>query len=128
MGYREQNESAKSVLKLEIRPRSILIALILLIAAGFFAFAKYQDMQRRACIRQIMTGEIRGNKRTGIFHVPTCPQYEAIAPGNVRRFATVEEAEAANYRESANCLDAALTRRINETETEDTDVAPEGPR
>jgi methylphosphotriester-DNA--protein-cysteine methyltransferase len=111
-------------LKQEFDTRS-LVAVIAV--AGYLVVAQYHVYQRQQRIEAIMTGEIRGNKDTGIFHVPTCPQYDAIKPGNIRRFATVHEAEEANYRESGNCLDAIATRRINEEETDDRVLEPVGP-
>jgi hypothetical protein len=47
--------------------------------------------------------QIRGNKRSMIYHWPGCPNYNDIAPGNRAYFKTRAEAEAAGYRAARNC-------------------------
>jgi hypothetical protein len=47
--------------------------------------------------------EIRGNKRTMIYHWRGCPNYDDIALHNRISFKTREEAEAAGYRAAKNC-------------------------
>lgn len=101
-----------------------------LLIGGIYAFLAvgiagpiYLDRQRSAKIEPILQGEIRGNKESLIFHVPTCPDYNSISERNLRKFATVADAEAANYRPSRNCLEAVSIREINETEINE---GPEG--
>lgn len=48
-------------------------------------------------------GSIRGNKNSKIYHWPSCPNYDDIAPHNRVRFRTREEAERAGYRAARNC-------------------------
>ncbi|ENO90433.1 thermonuclease family protein [Thauera linaloolentis] len=47
--------------------------------------------------------EVRGNKRSGIYHVPGCRNYHDISPRNVEAFRTEAEARAAGYRKAGNC-------------------------
>lgn len=44
-----------------------------------------------------------GNRRSGIYHLPHCPSYADVSPGNRVPFATSREAEAAGYRRARNC-------------------------
>lgn len=47
--------------------------------------------------------EVRGNKRSMIYHVPGCEHYNAISPRNVVVFKTESDASAAGYRKAGNC-------------------------
>lgn len=49
------------------------------------------------------SGEVRGNQRSMIYHVPGCEHYNAISPRNVVVFRTEAEARAAGYRKAGNC-------------------------
>lgn len=49
------------------------------------------------------SGEVRGNQRSRIYHVPGCEHYNAISPANVVVFRTEAEARAAGYRKAGNC-------------------------
>lgn len=49
------------------------------------------------------SGEVRGNQRSMIYHVPGCEHYNAINPRNVVVFRTEAEARAAGYRKAGNC-------------------------
>lgn len=96
------------------------------LTASVFAFitagiggTAYMQRQHDAKIEAIMAGDVRGNKASRIFHVPTCPEYDSINVNNIRTFSSVAEAEEANYRPSRNCLEAVETRNLNETETSD---------
>lgn len=66
-----------------------------------------------------MAGDIRGNKDTLIYHVPTCPEYDGLRDEKIRRFATIYDAEAAGYRRARNCVEAAIIRDLVETEPPD---------
>ena len=48
-------------------------------------------------------GNIRGNRRSMIYHWPGCPNYDDIAPHNRVPFTTRQEAEQAGYRAARNC-------------------------
>ena len=48
-------------------------------------------------------GNIRGNRRSMIYHWPGCPNYDDIAPHNRVPFRTRQEAEQAGYRAARNC-------------------------
>lgn len=47
--------------------------------------------------------QIKGNRNSGIYHLPGCMSYNSISPRNVVWFKTEEEAEAAGYRKARNC-------------------------
>jgi len=47
--------------------------------------------------------KIRGNKKSRIYHLPNCPNYNDIAEQNIVDFKTHEEAKAAGYRMARNC-------------------------
>jgi hypothetical protein len=47
--------------------------------------------------------QIRGNRRSMIYHWPGCPNYNDIGPTNRVYFKTRTEAEAAGYRAARNC-------------------------
>ncbi|MBI3301861.1 MAG: thermonuclease family protein [Deltaproteobacteria bacterium] len=49
------------------------------------------------------TGEIRGNKRSRIYHLPNCPNYHDISPANGVAFKSEDEARHAGYRKARNC-------------------------
>ena len=66
----------------------LMIGVIALIGLGAVGTA-YMEKRHDAKIDAIMTGEVRGNKDSMIFHVPTCPEYGAIKESNLRPFATV---------------------------------------
>jgi len=48
-------------------------------------------------------GEIIGNKRSKVYHEPTCPEYEKVSPQNRVTFQSREEAEQAGYRRARTC-------------------------
>lgn len=48
-------------------------------------------------------GNIRGNRRSMIYHWPGCPNYDDIALHNRVPFRTRDEAEQAGYRAARNC-------------------------
>lgn len=93
----------------------------MLIVSGLFVFlgtgvvGLILEKRRQGRIATIVAGEIHGNKVTHVFHVPTCPQYNSIEPGNLETFDTVDAAKKANYRAARNCDDAINIRTINET-------------
>ena len=105
-----------------------LIAVCLVVFAAFVAYL-WNERSITAKGEQVMLGKVRANGDTRIFHVPTCPQYDSIKPENLREFATVADAEAANFRASMNCLEAVQFRRNAEHGEFDTaDNPPEDPR
>lgn len=44
-----------------------------------------------------------GNRHTHIFHLPSCPDYLKVSPGNRAGFQSAAQAIAAGYREARNC-------------------------
>lgn len=48
-------------------------------------------------------GAVRGNRRSGIYHWPGCPNYDDIAMHNRVPFNTRAEAEQAGFRAARNC-------------------------
>lgn len=49
------------------------------------------------------TGEVRGNHRSNIYHLPHCPNYKDVSVGNRVAFGSEREATAAGYRRAKNC-------------------------
>jgi phosphatidylserine/phosphatidylglycerophosphate/cardiolipin synthase-like enzyme len=48
-------------------------------------------------------GEVRGNKRSKVYHVPGCPGYAGMQAPSVVPFTTESEAQQAGYRKAKNC-------------------------
>lgn len=49
------------------------------------------------------TGSVVGNRHSGIYSWPGCPNYGSVSLANQIRFASVADAEAAGYRAAKNC-------------------------
>ncbi|MBO0861375.1 MAG: hypothetical protein J2P21_23375 [Chloracidobacterium sp.] len=49
------------------------------------------------------SGQIIGNNRSKVYHVPGCPGYNRVSAANQVTFMTAEDAEAAGYRKAKNC-------------------------
>ena len=49
------------------------------------------------------TGEARGNRRSGVYHSPHCPSYEAVSHANRESFGAESDAVASGYRRAGNC-------------------------
>lgn len=64
-------------------------------------FGKNKRYVQRSTIA--IEGEVRGNRRTHIYHWPGCPNYDDIAPHNRVIFRTADEAQSAGYRAARNC-------------------------
>jgi micrococcal nuclease len=50
-------------------------------------------------------GEVRGNRKSRIYHLPTCPHYHRMHAVNIAGFATEADAREAGYRKAKNCPD-----------------------
>jgi hypothetical protein len=48
-------------------------------------------------------GEVRGNTKSKIYHLPHCPGYAGMHPASVAVFASEAEAAQAGYRKARNC-------------------------
>jgi phosphatidylserine/phosphatidylglycerophosphate/cardiolipin synthase-like enzyme len=48
-------------------------------------------------------GEVRGNKKSKVYHLPGCPGYAALQSASVMPFATEADAQQAGYRKARNC-------------------------
>jgi deoxyribonuclease-1 len=48
-------------------------------------------------------GVIKGNSKSMIYHLPTCPSYDKVSAKNVVTFKTEVEAAKAGYRKAKNC-------------------------
>jgi hypothetical protein len=48
-------------------------------------------------------GEVRGNKRSKIYHLPGCPDYQRLSTASLVPFQTEAEAQQAGYRKAKNC-------------------------
>jgi endonuclease YncB( thermonuclease family) len=58
---------------------------------------------QESAARQSIAGPIRGNRRSMIFHWPTCPNYNDVSPHNRVFFPSPKAAEEAGYRAARNC-------------------------
>jgi hypothetical protein len=47
--------------------------------------------------------KIKGNRKSRIYHLPGCPNYDDISPRNIIWFTTHEEAKGAGFRMARNC-------------------------
>lgn len=56
-----------------------------------------------AAPRPAATGRIIGNRNSGIYHLPGCPNYDDVAERNRVYFATEAAAQAAGFRKARNC-------------------------
>jgi deoxyribonuclease I len=54
-------------------------------------------------IASVLEGEIKGNRRSMIYHLPTCPSYDKVSAKNMVTFKTEAEAAKAGYRKTKNC-------------------------
>jgi micrococcal nuclease len=50
-------------------------------------------------------GDVRGNRKSRIYHLPKCPHYNRMHAANIVGFATEADARAAGYRKAKNCPD-----------------------
>src|SRR5437763_4953697 len=50
-----------------------------------------------------VSGPVRGNKQSHIYHWQGCPDYDKIASDNVVEFQSASQAEQAGYRAALNC-------------------------
>jgi endonuclease G, mitochondrial len=48
-------------------------------------------------------GPVIGNRKSKIYHLPGCPDYDRVSKENRVRFKSAEEAEGAGYRRAGNC-------------------------
>jgi micrococcal nuclease len=48
-------------------------------------------------------GAVKGNRRSRIYHLPECPNYNDISPATVVPFSSEQKAVAAGYRKAKNC-------------------------
>ena len=48
-------------------------------------------------------GEVHGNKKSKIYHLPPCPGYAGMHPASLVTFPTEAEAQQAGYRKAKNC-------------------------
>jgi deoxyribonuclease-1 len=46
---------------------------------------------------------IRGNRRSKIYHLPSCPDYARLSVENTMLFASEADARRAGYRKAKNC-------------------------
>ena len=52
---------------------------------------------------KVTPGTIHGNRRSKVYHLPTCPDYDRISPKNVVSFTNESDAHRAGYRKAGNC-------------------------
>jgi deoxyribonuclease I len=52
---------------------------------------------------QVITMQVRGNKKSKIYHLPHCPSFDAISEKNRVEFTTESDALNAGFRKAGNC-------------------------
>ena len=52
---------------------------------------------------KVSPGPIQGNRRSKVYHLPSCPGYDRISPQNVVPFTNEGAAQGAGYRKAGNC-------------------------
>lgn len=76
-------------------------AIIILIGAYVTGFI---PSQMRFNSAQTQTdARVKGNRKSRIYHVPGCKNYDDISPNNIEWFKTEKDAENAGYRKARNC-------------------------
>ncbi len=88
--------------------------IVIIAAVVITAIHLYRERSHNQFIDRVLTGPVRANAASGVFHVPTCPQYDDVGDRNLRLFATALEAREAGFRPSMNCLHAVKVREYNE--------------
>jgi endonuclease YncB( thermonuclease family) len=63
----------------------------------------FANGDHRIACSEAYTGPVRGNKRSGIYHWPGCPNYDDIAEHNAIEFLNAAAAEKAGFRAARNC-------------------------
>jgi Metal binding domain of Ada len=59
---------------------------------------------------QMVVTPVHGNRRSGIYHLPDCPNYNSMAAENEVDFRSPAAAKKAGYRMALNCPVNDLTR------------------
>lgn len=81
----------------------------------FFGYVIYIEAWRNWRIYRIMDGDVRGNKKSKIYHLPQCPNYNSIKDENRVIFNSMREAEKSGFQASDNCDKAIISIRwVNE--------------
>lgn len=83
---------------------SIIITLLLILGFGYKRY--YVDYYE-----SVFSGLVRGNRKTRIYHIPKCPNYDRMNFKTVKEFQTIEEAEKAKYRPAVNCPSGIVEAR-----------------
>ena len=47
--------------------------------------------------------EVRGNRRSKVYHLPACPAYDSLSAKNIVPFTSEDEARRAGYCKAGNC-------------------------
>ncbi|MDX3775259.1 endonuclease [Chromatiaceae bacterium AAb-1] len=50
-----------------------------------------------------LSAPVRGNKRSKVYHLSTCPAYQSLKPENIEEFSSEQQAIQAGYRRAGNC-------------------------
>lgn len=91
--------------------KEIALIAVILAAVGMTAAHLWKEHSAQARGAAVMEGKVIANITSGIFYVPTCPQYASLDLDSARLFDTVSEAEDADFRASRNCSEAIDFRR-----------------
>jgi hypothetical protein len=70
---------------------------------GFRSGDQPKTLVQTAQAEQTVDLKIKGNKKSRIYHMKGCPNYDDISERNIVWFKTKAEAEAAGYRMAKNC-------------------------
>jgi Metal binding domain of Ada len=54
-------------------------------------------------VGEVSDGKIHGNKKSLVYHLPSCPSYGKLSAKNIVSFATEDEAVKAGYHKAKNC-------------------------
>lgn len=53
--------------------------------------------------QRVTTGAVRGNSRSGVYHLVSCPSYDSVSLKNRVEFESEQAAAAAGFRKAGNC-------------------------
>lgn len=103
---RAERHASRRICRLHLA-LTLSLAAVLLSGAALYFGGMVRVKPTRKAIAGFMSDpadlKIKGNRNSLIYHLPGCPNYDNIIPGNVRMFKTEADAQAARYRRARNC-------------------------
>jgi deoxyribonuclease-1 len=82
---------------------SLAVGVIGLVSGIFYSSAPSNAQPLTLVGERKIDQKIKGNRKSKIYHLPGCPNYNQISDENVVWFKTEDEARAAGYRKAMNC-------------------------